>query len=911
MTAQAQRIEPRGGVRGTVLAAGDAVPIAGATVVLSTRTTVSDSSGHFVLTNVAPGHYELRVEHPRFATRLLPIRVAVGDTVRIFVRLATRFAELERVTVTAREVRGAEPGSSASVIGRDAIEHVQASSLADVLQLVPGQPAVNPSLAGVRQSLLRQAPLSGGRDPGPGSEADRANALGTAIVLDGVPLSNNANIQTTLTILNSAPGALPSFASAADRGLDLRQLPADNVESVEVVRGVMSARHGDLTTGAILVTTRTGARAPELRLRANPQTFEMSGVAGWGAARGSGLSLDGNLTRSQDDPRTAAGRFTRLTGNAAWRRPWGTDGRVQTVARLRLFGVIDEQQRDPGDRRYQIERWSRDRGGRVEVLGTWRRDSAGPVTLEVTGSAQLAEQGAFTQELISRDIFPVSRATRDTTAPAVFGRSEYLSRLRVDGRPLNAYARVEWRGVGALGSGWSHQPIAGAEWRRDANLGRGRRFDPITPPRQNYSVGDRPRDFRGIPALDIASAYVEERVRGTLAGRGVALDAGMRFDNVAPIALARGRFGTVLAPRLRARLELAPALHLRVGHGVTAKAPTLAQLHPGPRFFDLASFNYYAERPDERLSVVTTRVVEPSNEGMRAYRMTKTEGGADWRWKRADGTLTAFREVTRGAFGTTRYAVPLVYPRLRAVAFPAGAPPVLDVVPAAIDTFLAAYDAPRNSRAIVSSGVEFTAEIPEWQLLRTSVSLGGAAVRSLARDTDQEVAVDRLFAGTVQPALLGVYDAGRGSEGRQFLTSVRAVHRAPAVGMVASVLVQTTWWDDDRPVGRDAALPVAVVDRRGVLTPLTPAEAVRPEYAALVRPVSPQALAWERRPALWLVNVRLTKTLGRDAQFAFFVNNAFADRPLFASTRGGGLERRNPPLFFGVEALASLRAFSP
>jgi outer membrane receptor protein involved in Fe transport len=138
--------------------------------------------------------------------------------------------------------------------------------------------------------LLRQAPTASSRDPGPGTDAERANALGTSLVLDGVPLSNNANLQTTLTILNSGPAALPQFASSAGRGLDLRQFAADNVESVEVIRGIPSARHGDLTAGAILVTSRAGAQRPELRVRANPLTFEASTVAGWGSGA-RGLSL--------------------------------------------------------------------------------------------------------------------------------------------------------------------------------------------------------------------------------------------------------------------------------------------------------------------------------------------------------------------------------------------------------------------------------------------------------------------------------------------------------------------------------------------------------------------------------------------------------------------------------------------
>ncbi|OBQ15432.1 MAG: hypothetical protein AN481_19695, partial [Aphanizomenon flos-aquae LD13] len=157
-------------------------------------------------------------------------------------------------------------------------------------------------------------------------------------------VSNNANLQTTLTILNSGPNALPQFSSTAGRGLDLRQIPADQIESVEVIRGVPSARHGDLTAGAILVTSRAGAQAPEFRVRANPQTIEASTVAGWGRATRDGFALDANVVSSQDDPRSTLDRFTRYTMQGAFTHERPILG---ASLRVRAFSAVDESRQDP------------------------------------------------------------------------------------------------------------------------------------------------------------------------------------------------------------------------------------------------------------------------------------------------------------------------------------------------------------------------------------------------------------------------------------------------------------------------------------------------------------------------------------------------------------------------------------
>jgi hypothetical protein len=248
----------------------------------------------------------------------------------------------------------------------------------------------------------------------------------------------------------------------------------------------------------------------------------------------------------------------------------------------------------------------------------------------------------------------------------------------------------------------------------------------------------------------------------------------------------------------------------------------------------------------------------------------------------------------------------IAVPQYRATAFPAGRPPVLDPTPFRVDRFVALYDTPRNTRAFRTRGVEFTAEMPEWRAVRTQASFSGAWFNTVATDTDVDIPVEQFLSGSVQPERVGVYEGGRGSEASRVLTSLRLVHRMPALGLAASVLWQTIWFDDDRPVGRLDGVPVGIIGRDGVVRLLTRDEALTPAYAALVRPVSPLESRWERRPALHLVNMRLTKTLPWRTQLALFANNALADRPLYQRQRQLGFERRNEPLFFGMELVAAM-----
>src|SRR6056297_1517758 len=109
------------------------------------------------------------------------------------------------------------------------IEHLQATSLGDVLNLVPGiEKSQNPGLS--KQSLvgIRSVTVSGTQG--------LLESFGSTVIVDGNEISSGAN-------------AMGSGRS----GVDLRTIPADNIESVEVISGIPSAEYGNFSNGVIKV----------------------------------------------------------------------------------------------------------------------------------------------------------------------------------------------------------------------------------------------------------------------------------------------------------------------------------------------------------------------------------------------------------------------------------------------------------------------------------------------------------------------------------------------------------------------------------------------------------------------------------------------------------------------------------
>ena len=110
------------------------------------------------------------------------------------ITLPTLSVGLEEIAVTPRTNRRLESNSSL-YINREVIEQSGALSINDLLSLIPGQKIAAPSLQQVQQANLRSATLGtnsfSNKDP-----FALNNSFGVALIMDGIALSNNANMQT-------------------------------------------------------------------------------------------------------------------------------------------------------------------------------------------------------------------------------------------------------------------------------------------------------------------------------------------------------------------------------------------------------------------------------------------------------------------------------------------------------------------------------------------------------------------------------------------------------------------------------------------------------------------------------------------------------------------------------------------
>ncbi|MCD0489827.1 TonB-dependent receptor [Pedobacter sp. MC2016-14] len=879
-------------INGYITDAKSGKPLEGVSVGLTQLglSSMTDANGFYVFKDLLPGTTTVRVQFLTAKTQEKELVLEANKEYSLNFELEENVLSLKEVVVVATESKAGN--ATSSLISKTAIEHLQATSLNDVLQLLPGALAGNPDFSNVNRAAIRQL------------NANNMGSLGTAVLVNGIPLSNNANLQ----VMNPASaGANASFSTSTGSGTDLRQISADNIESVEVIRGVPSVEYGDLTNGAILVKTKAGVSPLQLKARINPVLTQLWAGQGFDLGKNRGyLNADLDYTKAYTDQRYSFDAYSRVTGSLLYTKSFFKAKPLATTTGFSYAMNLDEQKQDPDDVRTFTQRRAQDYAYRFNTSGKWNLNQRFARMLNYSLSANYTVQKGFQQDMVSNYIYPMSTATTDITMVGQYVPTEYLSQVWIEGKPLNIFAKLS-NNFYLKSGGFNHRFLMGLEWRTDVNFGSGKTFDVNRPPRLSGNDANRLFSYKDIPALHQLSAYVEDNISGTLFNRSLNIQAGLRYDNVQPTGPWGSDVGKILAPRINLSYEIIKRLNLRAGYGITAKAPTLLYLYPQNAYFDLLNLNYYSENPAERLVIVTTRVYDSKNANLKIATNNKAELGFDFSFlqnKRL--TVTAYSEKIKNgySFNTTFESVKMVgIDQYGVSSTPVGQPPVLNPVPVSVQRYALTFNTPDNNIQTKNKGLEFDLDMGRFDAIRTSFVFNGACMDTRTENTSYYILARQT--GANSSGSVPFYAQGRGNAYSRASTTLRIIHNIPQVRLIVTLAAQTIWRDQNDYIGYES-LPVGLISMTtGQRTWLTEAE--RNSSAIVNNPdlnlnVQPQYAITESWKPLWLFNLRLTKEMGKAISFSFFANNVLMDRPLEESTRWSGqFSRRNPTLFFGSE----------
>ena len=938
--------QSRTSMKGKIICRTTGEPVMMATVVvreLNIWATTTDA-GEFVLRNVPPGTYALVVSCLGFVQHEHSVTFPVKeDKVTILIDEAT--LAIEDVVVTAKEGRRIASGS---VIEQSAIQHVQPTDLSDVLQLLPGQTALNPDLSRPKQLTVREIIRKDGYI------GDNMASLGTLLVVDGSPVSNDANMQFLKT--NSVlTGVTAGFSTSASGGTDVRQIAVDNIETIEVVRGIAGVENGDMLSGVVKVTMKKGMTPFTAKIKTDPGIKQF--YAGKGLSLGDKvgtLNLDFDYTQSFDDIRVKYKTFNRLNGGVVYNNTLFSDMRPLAFSlSARVSQTLDVNKNDPD--MLDIEDYeAKDQGITVNLNAKWALNSMllTNLNLMVSGDIQHQVGHEVTLEEIPSGAQPQPVALEPGENQVPILPSSYLSDLTIDGRPYYYNARLSGNRSFNIGSMLSNL-VGGVEWRLYGNNGLGRVYDLSRPPVPTSGSDARPRSYKDIPSLDQLAYYAEENLGIPVGKTRIDLQAGIRFTNVQPSGIFKSEEQTTMFdPRFNMRYSIIENgknsishLALRGGYGLFSKAPSLLYLYPDKAYWDKTGLSYYDPIAQSGLFVVTTKVFEnPRNVNLEPAVNKKLEAGIDMTISDIDVAITLYSEKMENGFSFEQYYENFIFNRytqplqngLDLYFVPGSGVFYIDPVsgtevqlPVSQDTVFVSFTYPHNGTMTTKKGVEFTIDLGTIKVLRTSFIVDGAWMMVKRQTTVEDLMKPSSGSiGGKEFPMVAVYPAGYGSIDKRFNTNIRTITHIRELRMVASVTTQIIWMDRDQNIWDDPEGnplfyttppvddvnsdklypkfldPVGYYDRQMVYHEFDRELAVSKPYSDLIKRYNtPWYFAETGYPPYFVINFKLTKEITDKANFSFYANNITNRNPLLRQ-RGGAPEvyaRRNPPLYFGAE----------
>lgn len=789
--------------------------------------------------------------------------------------------------VSKRELLPEDLETVHEISGAD-IEHHLSTNLGDVLDLIPGVERTSPpGLADKSQVNIRGATLVGGGD---NTSNASAALFGTKVIVDDIPLSNNANLQT------GTGTTFGETSQVAGSGIDLRGIPADNVEKVEVVTGVPSVEYGDLTTGLVKVHTKKEGQPHRIKLKSNPDTKEAN-MSGGLTARGVGISYNLNYAYSERDIRRDGDEYSRYSGQVTIRNSLLGD-KLSLLNKLYYTGVLDETNLDLNDP-LSVEQHNKDK---TYIYGTTANyQLAEKSKLFFSGNIKYTKRDSYYQRLTGADTRVLTNAMEPGTNEGVLQVGAYLFQIWTKGEEWSGDLKLNFRQeLDLLGLG--HKLLAGAEYSYDNNVGQGKIFDPLKPPYGN--LGYRPVPFDASPALYSANVYAEDEISGIVFKRPYIVNAGFRYEMYRPEELnlsglfndegvVKSKNGTFLLPRVRFRYDLFRNTRLRFGWGKSAKMPSLTAIFQGPEYIDIVEENV---SPPDSVPLVSTYVFDFDNPNLEGYEQDKTEVALDQQIGPVALGLTGFYTHSEGI--PRSIVTPLTLYRYHWEGWP---DPATRTV---IDTFFTDADSDKYNNAgwYKNYGFEFmltTRRIPKLStVFQTSVSF--VKSRSGADGTRMSTArINPILDRTIYPFYFYT-----DSWSRKMIVNYRADWFFKKAGLWTTFFVQQTLFDAN--VRYDDPYLYATgyydpLDNRFVR--LSPAGS---DSLGLTRQYEETDLSVLKRPNdRLLFNVNVTKSLGHGAELSLFVHNVFDDAAYYIDA-SGFRRSRNHNIFYGVEVSMNL-----
>lgn len=866
-------------------------PIIGAIVYDNTTNkpiTITNSDGRF---SIPKNNYnQLRITCIGYKTIVVP---STSETFQMQAEISL----IGEVVVTAQESKSA---ASSSIIQRHAMEHLQPSSFTDLLELLPGNISKDPDLDAPNIIHIREIPIS---------NADYAtSALGTSFIIDGAPISTNANMQYIA-------GAWESEATERDytnSGVDMRTISTDDIESVEIVRGIPSVEYGDLTSGLVKVERRRGGNAFKARIKADMSSKLFYVAKDIELLDSTTLNISADYLRSNADPRNTLENYSRLSFSARYAKNIQHNNKAYKLsANIDYGGSFDKEKQDPDLNSGKVDKF-KSNYNRIAFLAKCELTNHNNIWLK---NASITLSSAYQHDVATR----TKTVSLQTMTGAVQTNTEGVSDLLIlpyvytasqtaDGKPLNIFIKLS-ANIQVPSKTVANQLLIGCEWNMDKNYGDGQVFDTMRPVYPSSNI--RMRSLSLKPANNTLSAYAEEKLTLPLGNSKIELMGGIRLAQMLNLPTFYAMHNTIYAdPRANIRFTLPKFtiahkptfITLATGIGKHTKMPTIDQLFPNPVYIDLQQLKYYNINPDYSRINIITYIIDGYNPTLSPARNNKWEISADINWGGNRFNVTYFSENMKSGFRSQLTYSPYQYKKYDYSNIDEQtltSAPDIDNMPYEIKNELCAYSHYENGSQTKKQGIEYTFSTKRLEKLCTRLTVNGAWLRTTYHNSQLIMEQPSVVIGNARLQYVGLYSNDDGVIYELSNTNFMFDTDIPTLKLGFSVSAQCQWYSSSQRMPL-SNYPDAYMDSDGNIHEWTAECAADTYLKELIRNNSEALYKRYKVPFAMFLNLKVTKKLlDEKLNIAMFCNRIWNHAPSYESN--SITVRRHYDPYFGIE----------
>lgn len=852
---------------GLVVEADTRKPVGGVRVTVENTGvwTVTDNAGNFVL-QYSSGETVVFSRVGLLEEKRTFLQPFSG---KITVEMQVASVRIKEVTLTARKKHYSE-----IEIREEALKNIQAFSISDVLEQLPGQKLQDLRLNEFKPIVFRS--VNPNAIAANGMEGFGNKSFGTAVVVDGIPVSNNENMQSYVgnyapnsnsflyqgsvfspnTIGFGVANGYNGYFSNTNFGADLREIPVENIESVEVVQGIPSARYGDLTSGLVHIHQKSGSTPYRAYLAVREGTQEYNLNKGFKLTERIGfLNVNLNYLSSNSDPRTKFNNYQRLGTNLLW-TVYGRNRNISNSLSVNYSNNLDDANFEAEDQTQKIV-YNRKRDFMISNRFNWRLKTALADNLNVSASYSQGYQNTHESSIYNSGGEVVGTSLVEGVYLGTYSPVVYRQTKEVEGKPVSMFFSADVKKNLKTEKGWIHNFLVGISARGSDNRGAGRLGSPetIIAAFQGGGQAFRPYNFgENVRPEYQFSLFAENNMFKKFGEFVFNLNAGARLDRQAGT--------TILQPRLNSYL-LWKDLKVRGGFGIASKAPGINMIYTGPRYFDMILADVRVPGV-YNFGIVQTFIDYSDNKDLKPSRSNRTEVGLDYRLPFGNVSVTAYYNKLQDGFTNESFAAKRDLAQVTVQ--PDGTnTPAFQIT--GYDDYYFLQNRIVNALTSTDKGLEFMMNFNRLPVNNLSLDLNGSYV-----ETTNNSGTDKYFRSTdlTKDEIYGLYRSFT-SKYRQMMVGAALNYHLPGAGLLVTLRTQHFIVDD--AFVHNPRLLYAYINTNLNMVELTQQQIDDPSQFAHIKTANVDEVNTSLDKVYHNMNLKISKDFRNGFKFSFYANN--------------------------------------